>query len=418
MILIKQAIVVCNSSSFNDKKVDLLVENGIISQIADTIPQTGYETQVIEVEGLHVSIGWIDSGVSFGEPGFEERQTIKNGLDAAAVGGFTAVMLVPNNEPNPENATGIKSLLGIKGSHGVNLHPIGSLTNNQEGKHLAELHDMHQAGATSFYDFKTGLKDPNLLKIALQYSSSFNTTIQSFPEDKDLAGNGMINEDATTIHTGLKSKPIMAEVARVARDLTVLEYTGGRLHFPTISTAAALDLIEKARDRDLNVSSSISVNHLILDSTALLEYDTNFKLQPPIRSHEQKESLLQLVKNGAGDMITSDHIALNIELKAVEFDHADYGSVGLETCFAALHAVLDIKDCVRLLTGAYDKFNIDQPSIAVGTTANLTLFTSSPAGVVEQSMYTSTSRNAALVGAGSKGTVVGIINNNKCVLNE
>ena len=185
MILLKNVIIVDNNSKLHLKKRDLLIKNGKITQIAVSIENE--EARVIEKENLHVSIGWFDSSVSFGEPGFEERQSLKNGLETAAKSGFTTIMLNPNNKPNPQDESGINYLKGKSAGEAVTVLPVGNFTLNQDGKHLAELYDMQQAGAVSFYDFKKSINNTNLLKVGLQYVKSFDGIIQSYPQDNDLA---------------------------------------------------------------------------------------------------------------------------------------------------------------------------------------------------------------------------------------
>jgi dihydroorotase len=193
MILLKNVIIVDAGSDLNGKKRDVLIKNGKIEKIALSI--TEESAKLIAHENMHVSIGWIDTSVSLGEPGFEERQTLENGIKAAAAGGFTHIMLNPNNQPNPQDQSGIKYLKNVTANQAVSILPVGSFSLNQKGEHLAELFDMQQAGAVSFYDYKQEVTNANLLKVGLQYTSAFNGVVQSFPQNKDIAGKGMVNED-------------------------------------------------------------------------------------------------------------------------------------------------------------------------------------------------------------------------------
>jgi dihydroorotase len=417
MILIKQAIIKCPDSEFHNQKMDLRIEKGIITAIEKGLDPK-VDCELIQKENLHVSLGWMDTSVSFGEPGFEERQTIENGLLAAATGGFTTIALNPNNDPNPESAAGISFLKAKAAGNIVELLPVGNLTLRQEGKHLAELYDMSEAGAVAFYDYKKGLSNANLLKISLQYTGNFGGVVQSFPENKELAGSGMVNEDNYTINLGLKSKDSMAEEIRIARDLAILEYTGGRLHIPCITTAKSARLIQAARDKGLQVTTSVSINNLALDSTSLSDFDTNFKLRPPLRSKIQKNELLDLVKSGAIHSITSDHTPLTIEEKEVEFDHAAHGSVGLESVFPILNKLVDTDKCIELLTGGFEVFNLTKPKIQIDQPANLTLFSTDDSVEINRNTFVSTSKNSASIGLQGKGKIIGILNNGKLHLNE
>ncbi|MGB5980655.1 MAG: dihydroorotase [Nonlabens sp.] len=408
MILVKKAHILNTDSKFHGETMDILIHKGLIKEIAPEIKKE--EAEIIELENLHLSAGWMDSSVSFGTPGFEERQSIENGIDTAAKSGFTSVLLNPNNNPNPENAAGIRSLISLYKNKKVDIYPVGNLTLNQNGEHLAELFDMHTAGAISFYDFKKGIKNSNLLKIALQYSSGFNGLIQSYPEDYRIAGTGMVNEDAQTIHLGLKSKPALAESLQVARDIEISRYTNTKIHFPTINTIESLELIKKAKSEGLPISCSIAAHHLILNSNVLDTFNQNYKLQPPLRDAATVKKIKPYLLDRTIDMVTSDHIPLNIEHKDVEFDQATYGSIGLESCFGILNEVVDKERAVDLLTGAYSVFNIDKPQVEIGEKAKFTLFDPTINYRFTESDIISKSKNAAAMGLTLKGKVYGIIN--------
>ncbi|WP_194850369.1 dihydroorotase [Nonlabens antarcticus] len=416
MILIKNAIIVCESSEFHLKKMDLLIRDGIIEKIGIDINVDN--AQIIVADNLHVSIGWFDSSVSFGEPGFEERQTMKNGLATAASSGFTHIMLNPNNKPNPQDESGINYLKSKSGGNAVTLLPIGNFSLDQKGNHLAELYDMHQAGAVAYYDFKLPIENPNLLKIGLQYLKPFSGILQSFSQDAQIAGKGIINEDQTGTELGLKTIPKFAEELRVARDIEIARYTDARIHFPTITTSGSLDLIKKAKKEGLNITCSVTVHHFTTASDALLDYDTNFKVQPPLREVAEVKKVLKHLKSGTVDMITSDHIPLTVESKNVEFDQADYGTIGLESSFGMACQVLGMELSIKLLTAGYMAFHQDQPEIAEGKPANLTFFDPEDLRILEKNNLESTSKNSLFIGRKLKGKALGILNNNKLEWND
>ncbi|BAO56515.1 dihydroorotase [Nonlabens marinus] len=416
MILIKNARIICASSEHHMKQMDILIRDGIIENIASSIENDN--AQVIEQENLHVSIGWFDSSVSFGEPGFEERQTMKNGLQVAATSGFTHIMLNPNNQPNPQDASGINYLKSISSGSPVTVLPVGNFSLSQEGAHLAELYDMHQAGAVSFYDYKHSVENANLLKVGLQYVKPFKGIIQSFPQDAQIAGKGMINEDQAGTELGLKTIPTFAEELRVARDIELARYTGSHLHIPTVTTNAALLLIDKARESGVQITCSVAIHHFTTASDALLDYNTNFKVQPPLRDVEETKKVLDHVKNGLVDMITSDHIPLTIESKDVEFDQADYGSTGLESAFGMANEALGTEQSIELLTGGYAVFQKELPKLEKGSPANLTFFDPSESYVLSKQQLSSTSKNSLFIGRNLKGKVLGTYNNQKLQWNE
>jgi len=411
MILIKNATIINKDSSLHKKKRDILIKNGKIEKIAVSIDNE--DVKVISHDNLHISIGWMDSSVSFGEPGFEDRQTIKNGLEAAAAGGFTHIMLNPNNNPNPQDQSGIKYLKNASAGNVVSVLPVGNLTLKQEGEHLAELYDMQKAGAVSFYDYKKEITNANLLKVSLQYASSFKGVIQSYPQDNNIAGKGMVNEDENSIHLGLRSIPSIAEEIQIARDLKLAAYTNGRLHIPTVTTAAGLELINTAKKTNKNISCSVAVHHLSITSEALTDFDTNFKLQPPLRDEQESNEVHKYLNSNVIDMVTSDHTPLNIEHKDVEFDQATPGTIGLESCFGALNRIVSMERSIELLTNAYTVFQKEVPEIKEGAIANLTLFDPDVEYHFALEHIASTSKNSAFLGRPMKGKVLGVLNNKK-----
>lgn len=408
MILLKNAHILDSASDHHDSKKDILIDQGIIKEIGDNL--SADDAQVIDHENLHVSIGWIDSSVSFGAPGLEERQSIKNGLATASKSGFTSILLNPNNQPNPENAAGIRSLKSLYKNKLVDVHPLGSLTLNQDGEHLAELFDMHEAGCAGFYDFKKSISNANLLKIALQYTKSFSGLVHSYPVHNAIAGKGMVNEDHTTIHLGIKSQPALAESLQVARDIEIARYTDAHLHIPTISTIESLELIKNAKAQGLKITCSISAHYLVLDSSALEGFDTNYKLQPPLRSKETVSKIMEFILDGTIDMVTSDHIPLNIEHKDVEFDQATAGSIGLESVFGLSNEKIGLEKTIDLLTSAYSVYGIARSEIRENSKAVITLFDPEHSYKFEKSNIVSESKNAAAIGQKCRGKVLGTIN--------
>lgn len=416
-ILLKSATIVDASSKHHLKKRDVLIENGKISKIAASIPSSE-KVKEISLKNLHISQGWFDSSVSFGEPGFEERETIENGLRTAANSGFTSVAVNANSFPVTDSKGHIKFLKSKAEGNAVSLYPIGALTVGSKGTDLAELYDMQNEGAVSFYDYKNPIANANLLKIALQYTQNFEGLVQSFPFEKSVARNGMVNEEVNSTRLGLKGIPALSEELQIIRDLYILEYTGGKLHIPTISTKKSVELIKDAKKKGLNVTCSVSIFNLILTDDVLEEFDTNYKLLPPLRTKEDTKALLKGLKDGTIDGITSDHNPIDVEHKKTEFDHAYFGSIGLEGCFGALNMVLGIEESVLALTGLKKTFNIPSEKIEEGNLAELTLFNPDGNWEFSEKDILSTSKNAALLGTKLKGKPYGILANNQLVLNS
>ena len=276
---------------------------------------------------------------------------------------------------------------------------------------------MQSEGALSFYDYKKPIANPNLLKIALQYSQSFNGLVQSYPCESAIAPKGMVNEHLNATLLGLKGIPSLAESLQIARDLYILEYTGGRLHIPTISTLESVQLIKQAKKKGLQVSCSVSINNLTLTDKVLESFDTNYKLMPPLRTPQDIKALKKAVTDGTIDMVTSDHNPIDIEHKKIEFDHAKYGSIGLESCFGALQKVTNLETAIQALT-QQSVFNISQSSIAQGQKANITLFDPTLKWEFEKEHIISSSKNAAFLGQPLLGRAYGIINNSQVLLHE
>ena len=413
-LLIKSAVLVDAASKHHLKKRDLLIENGKITRIAPKIQDD--QIKQIKLENLHVSRGWFDPGVSFGEPGFEERETISNGLKVAAKSGFTAVGINANTNPIADTKSGIEYIKTKGSNHAVSVHPVGALTVRSEGVDLTELYEMQQEGALCFYDHKKPINNPNLLKIALQYTQDFNGLIQSFPLEAGLANKGVANEHVQATRLGLKGIPALSEEVQVSRDLQILEYAGGKLHIPTISTAGSVQLIKKAQAKGLNVSCSVSINNLVMTDEVLERFDTHYKLMPPLRTEKDRKALLKGLSSGVIAGVTSDHNPMDVEHKQTEFDHAAFGSIGLESCFGGLNRTLGTATAVQALTGLKEHFSLPSTSLEEGQLADLTLFNPEPEWIFGTDDILSSSKNAAMLGWPMKGRVYGIYNNKKLEL--
>ncbi len=415
-ILLKSAKIVCpENKALHLKKRDILIKKGIIEQIAVSIDAPS-GTKLLDYKNLHVSLGWFDSGVSFGEPGFEERETISNGLYVASKSGFTDIVLNPNTRPVPDTSSDIVFLKDRAKGNSTSLHPLGSLTSNSEGKDLAELFDMSNAGAVAFYDFKKQIANPNLLKVALLYAQNFGGLVMSFPQDGHIKGKGIVHEGEISTALGLKGVPALAEELQIARDLFILEYTGGKLHIPTLSTADSVKLVANAKKRGLDVSCSVAIHNLIYTDENLREFDSNFKVSPPLRERPDCKALIKGLKDGTIDFVTTDHTPLDIEEKRVEFDNAGFGTIGMESAFGTLNQLLGLEDTIALLTKGHERFGLNPVKIREGELACLSLFNPDLESVFDQDDILSTSQNSMFMGATLKGKVYGVINNNQITI--
>ena len=414
--IIKNATLIDAQNELNNQKVNIVIENGIIKNITtESLDTQNYE--VIEKENLFVSSGWMDSSVSFGEPGFEDRESIENGLNVAARNGFTHVAVNPNNQPITDNITAVKYLLLQSQNSATTLLPIGALTKQEEGKDLAEMYDMQNAGAIGFGDYKKSLDNANLLKIGLQYAQDFDATIITYCLDATIKGKGVVHEGIEATKLGLKGIPALAEEVVLARNLFLLEYTGGKIHVPTISTKESVRLIKEAKTKGLQVTCSVAVHNLVFTDSTLNEFDTRFKVLPPLRDESHRQALIEGVLDGTIDCITSDHYPLDIEHKKMEFDTAKNGTIGLETAFGALQTVLPTHVVVDKLTAAKEIFKVSSVTVQKEQTASLTLFTTEGNSVFTKEAIQSKSKNSAFLGFELKGKVYGTFNNGKLTLN-
>jgi dihydroorotase len=414
-VLIKNAHIIAPESAFHNQKMDVKIANGVIEKIGINLPIDDFYE--VTIPNLHLSVGWFDSSVSLGEPGFEDRETIENGLQVAAQSGFTGVALQPNCFPIIDNQSQIFFVKQRAADSATSLYPIGALTKNSEGLDLAELFDMKNAGAIAFGDYNKSTSNANLFKIGLQYVQDFDGLIVSFCQDDKIKGNGVANEGIVSTQLGLKGIPNLAEELIVARNLYLLEYTGGKLHIPTISTAKSVALIKDAKAKGLHVTCSVSVHHLTLTDEQLTTFDTRYKVAPPLRNELDRQALIEGVLDNTIDCITSDHNPIDIEHKKMEFDLASNGTIGLESAFGALMTVLPLEIIVQKLTAARSIFNLSLPEIKEGAAANITLFSTDNDWIFSKESILSKSKNSAFLGCEMKGNVVGVYNNNKLIIN-
>jgi dihydroorotase len=414
-LIIREAKIIDPKSPFHNQIVDVQVGNGIIEKIGSNLPNTN-DFKEIKLDNLHLSEGWFDSSVSLGEPGFEDRETIANGLAVAGKSGFTAIALQPNSYPIIDNQSQINFVKNKANDSATQLFPIGALTKESEGKDLAELFDMKNAGAVAFGDYNKNLDNANMLKIGLQYVQDFDGLVIAYSQDSSIKGNGIANEGIVSTRLGLKGIPNLAEELQVARNLFLLEYTGGKLHIPTISSAKSVALIKEAKAKGLQVSCSVAVHHLVLTDEKLDGFDTRFKVTPPLRTDADRKALIAGVLDNTIDMITSDHNPIDIEHKKMEFDLAKNGTIGLESAFGALLTALPLEKAIEKLTAGKNIFSIENNAIKEGTVANFTFFNPEGNWVFTKANILSKSKNSAFLGAEMKGKVYGIFNNKKLVL--
>lgn len=414
-IILRSAKIIDSKSPFHNQTVDILIVDGMIKKIGSSLSNES-ELPEIVLDNLHVSEGWFDSSVSLGEPGYEDRETIANGLIVAAKSGFTGIALQPNSYPVIDNQSQVFFVLNKAIGTATQLYPIGALTKEAAGQDMAELYDMKKAGAIAFGDYNKSITNANLLKIALQYVQDFDSLVIAFPQDEKIKGQGVANEGIVSTGLGLKGIPNLAEELQIARNLFLVEYTSGRLHIPTISTAKGVALIREAKAKGLQVTCSAAVHHLLLTDEKLKSFDTRFKVSPPLRTETDRQALLAGILDDTIDMITSDHNPIDIEHKKMEFDTAKNGTIGLESAFGALMTLLPLEKIIEKLIAGKAVFQIEKASISEGKQANMTLFTPDGDSVFTKASILSKSKNSAFLGQKTKGKVYGVINNGQLIL--
>ena len=413
-LLIKQALVVDPSSSFNNKKVDLLIEDGILTKIGN-IASTEVD-KIVASPGLCISPGWVDSFAHFADPGYEHKETLDSGAAAAARGGFTDVLIVPNTNPILHNKAGVEYILHKSQFLPTTIHPIGAVTRQAEGKELAEMYDMFENGAVAFSDGHRCIQSAGLLIKALQYVKAIDAVVIQVPDDYSINPNGLINEGITSTQLGLPGKPAIAEELMVARDLALCNYAESKLHLTGISTANSLQLIQQAKKDSISVSCSVTPYHLYFSDEDLANYTTNLKVNPPLRSKVDREALRNAVKEGLVDCIASHHMPHEFDSKIVEFEHAQYGMIGLETAYAATNTAVKGLTPIRTVEifslNPRKIFGLKVPTIAVNEKCCFTLFDPTLEWVPSKEELKSRSSNTPFIGMQLQGKVVGTLHSN------
>ncbi|CAN5775145.1 dihydroorotase [soil metagenome] len=417
-VLIKQAHIVSSSSPFHGQVKDILIVDGMIAAIAANISENADE--IVANDNLHVSIGWMDIFSNFADPGYEQRETIESGATAAAAGGFTDVMMVPNTNPVVSSKSQVEYITAKAAKLAVNIYPIASITKNAEGKELSEMYDMYASGAISFSDGIQPVQSPGVLLKALQYVLAINATIIQLPDDRSISKAGLMNEGIISTQLGLPGRPAIAEELMIARDIELLKYTGSKLHITGVSTQKGIELILAAKKEGLQITCSVTPYHCWFCDEDLVGYDSNLKVDPPLRTWKDMMAVRNSVKEGLVDCIASHHMPGHWDDKTCEFEYAKNGMIALETLFGVMNSLPgNLVQLVEQLSVAPRKiFGLPIPVIKEGEPASLSLFDPAANYIFEESMIRSKSHNSPFIGKKLKGKVIGIINKGKTVINS
>lgn len=389
-------------SSRLDSKTDLLVENGRISQIGDGLKAKGAE--VFDASGCLVTPGFIDLHTHLREPGREDKETIASGAIAAAAGGFTAVCAMPNTTPVNDSASTTRFIVETAQRDAiVRVYPIGAITRGSRGEELAEYGDLKAAGCIAVSDDGHPVQNARVMRRALEYARTFGLPVIDHCEDADLSKGGAMNEGPVSVAMGIPSAPGVSETIMVERDVLLAEFTGSHVHIAHISTAGAVDAVRRGKARGVRVTAEATPHHLVLTDEAVRaqDYDPVTKMNPPLRSEEDRKALIAGLLDGTIDAIATDHAPHTSEDKVCEFDCAAFGIVGLETAFALCHdglvrdGSLDITRLVQLLTiGPARALGLPGGTLDKGQPADITIIDPAEVRTVKPESFRGKSRNS------------------------
>lgn len=401
---------------------DIRISDGIIQAIGKNLPMEAGVREISLPGQVHASAGWMDVGVHTGDPGYEHREDLRTATLAAAAGGFTAIACAPNTLPVVDTKAAVVYIQNKTAGLPVSVYPIGAISIGAQGADLAELYDMHAAGAIAFSDGRMPVQDAGLLLRALQYVQAFQGLIMHQPHHKSIAAGGQMHEGLISTQLGMRGIAALSEEVTIQRDLSLLEYAGGRLHLHLVSTKKGVAMVRAAKTAGLPVTASVAVANLCFTDEVLAGFDSNWKVKPPLRDETHRLALLEGLADGTIDFICSNHTPWDQEMKNVEFPFAEFGMLGLETAFALcrtfLEKELSLEQLVQLwAVGPRTVLGLPVPEIKPGVRAELTLFDPGLEWTLTEKELRSKSTNTPFIGQKFKGKVLGIFNKGQLVMN-
>lgn len=420
-ILFKDIKLFSPGHPHHGQPVCLLVKDGKIAALDTEAPPVSGMT--FNAGGLAVSTGWFDLQAALNEPGLEHKEDVTSLCEAAAAGGFTDVAVQPNTRPAIQKRDGVAFVKNAASFTPVRLHSLAAVTRDTAGEELAEMVDLYHAGAVAFSDGLHPLCQSSVIARALQYLQHLDALLLNRADEPQLTANGQMHEGVTSTMLGMKGLPALAEEMAVKRDLALLEHFGGRLHFSTISTAAALELIRQAKQQGLAVTCDMAAHQLSFIDEDLASFDTNLKVLPPFRSRADAEALLQGLIDGTIDAVVSAHQPQDTESKELEFDLATAGISSIETAFASIYTATAGKLATEKLlslftTGPRQVLRMPVPELATGAKACLTIFNDNTEWQVTASDFRSKSKNSPLIGKTLNCRPLGVVNGTKNYFSE
>lgn len=412
-ILIQAAKILDSNSPFHKKEKNVLLQNGRITEIGDKNYQAD---KVIKAEGMILSTGWFDLGTFIGDPGLEHKEDLESGSKAAIAGGFTEIAVLPNTLPSIQTKNDVNYLTKGNDNRLLQIHPLASVTKNNKGEELTEMIDLHEAGAAGFTDGLKPIWHTDIFLKSLQYLQKFNGVLIDHPEDIWLNMFGQMHEGIESTMLGLKGMPRIAEEVAISRNIKLLNYAGGRLHLAKLSTAKSISLIRAAKGK-MNITCDIAAYQPLLDDTMLAGFDTNYKVNPPLREKTDNDTLIKGLNDGTIDVICSGHLPQDEESKSIEFDHADPGIINLQTFasnLVALSKYVDWDVLIEKVThGPRSVLSLENPVIDVEAKANLTLLDPRHTWTLDETTNLSNAKNSPWFGQPITGKAVAVFNNGK-----
>ena len=397
---------------------DLLVENGTISKIADSISSRGKDFNVVDCKGLIVTHGFCDIHAHFREPGREDKENLLSGSLAALAGGFTQVCTMPNTDPIIDSPEHIYYIASKSKNLPIDIFPIGAVSKNSEGEHLTEMMLMKKNGAIAFTDDGMSIQNPQFMKLALTYAKMVDLPILNHSEDIYLRNEGVMNASKTSSNLGLKGNTSLAEAIMVYRDLLLASSLDAKFHLLHVTTKEAVDLIKQFKSK--NITSEVCPHHLYFSDEDIDAFNTNLKVGPPIRSKADRKKLIEAVKSGIIDCIATDHAPHTLEDKETTFNDAEFGMIGLESCFGVVNKVLvkengmSLKSLIEKLTVNPRKvMNIDRDLFEVGKKAQITIIDPNQKWKFSNEDIYSKSSNSPFIGHDMVGKVKHVVSKNK-----
>ena len=408
-ILIKKAVIIDSTSPFNGQKKDILITSGRISSIEDEI-NPALADEITEMEGLHVSPGWFDTACKFGEPAYEEAETLESGAAAAQAGGFTAVALSSHRQSAIDSRQKVEYLISRSTRLPIHIYPVGTATVGAAGKAMAESYDMAQGGAVAYGDGRQ-IENNLIENLVLEYNGAQGFLTSTTPMDRVMMHQGVMHEGVVSTTLGLHGIPDVAEDLAVARDIFLADYSEASLHIACVTTPDALRMIAEAQERGVDVTCSITPHHLLLSDENLKEFDTRYKVMPPLRTERHIEAMKRAVEKDVVCCIASDHTPVDIEDKKCEYDRAAYGTLGLQTAFGAAWTVLkdsiSLEKMVDLISiNPRRRFGVAVPTIVEGGAAEITMFLPDTTWSFKKEDIVSLSKNSAFLGRELYGKAV------------